>query len=109
MDTVCEYSLADVRADVVDGAIRISALAHGPKDSSVWVRAWLSNQSRTLSETALDPVDAGTSVVVDVPIPTGLDPDDAYAAYIRIESAPLETRQVVAIPIDFSSLRLFRK
>jgi len=98
------YKLTDVAVTVADGVLRIGAQCGGPPGAQAWVRAWLSNEAGTLAETAINPVEAGSKVMVEVRIPKELDPNERYTAYIRIESSPLETRQVVSTRLDYKLL-----
>jgi len=99
-----DYKLKDVGVAVEAGKLRIRAQCCGPHRAMVWVRAWLSNETGTLAEAALDPVSAGTMVSIEVRIPKNLPPHERYTAFIRIESSPLKTRQVVGVPLDYSIL-----
>jgi hypothetical protein len=99
MSTAEPYTLQEVDLSINNGLLRIRALCCGPRDAMVWVRAWLSNEEATLAETVLNPVKVGTRVTAEVRLPKNLNPDDLYTAYIRIESSPLQTQQVIRLPL----------
>src|ERR1051326_5765958 len=92
------YFLSDVWVDIpnTDTAI-FKAKLNGPVGSQVWARAWLSNEADgTLAETASPPLTAGDVVNLTVILRDGRFPENAF---IRIESAPLATEQVVTIKL----------
>ena len=98
------YALSDIKLSVGDNMINVEATCKGPHGAMVWLRAWLSNEVGTLSETAIGPVEAGSKVLIGIPIPDKIEAQDRHTVYIRIESAPLQTEHVVSIPIDNESL-----
>ena len=90
------YFLSDVRLEIPDSDTAVfTAKLNAPAGAPVWARAWLSNELEgTLAETASPRLTAGdvlslTVILRDIRIPEN--------ACIRIESAPLETEQVVII------------
>jgi hypothetical protein len=90
------YFLSDVCLDIpsADTAI-FKAKLNGPAGSQVWTRAWLSNETDgTLAEAASARLNAGDVATLTVILS---DPRVPENAFIRIESAPLATEQVVAI------------
>lgn len=89
-----EYRLADVSIATIDGRARFSARLIGPIGRSVWARAWISSDEGTLGETASPMAFAEETVMLDVPLPSSIE---GCSAYMRIESAPLQTEHVVAI------------
>lgn len=94
------YALSEIKLSVSDNTINVEATCNGPQDALIWTRAWLSNEVGTLSETAIEPVEAGSRVLIGIPIPEKIEPQDRHTVYIRNESAPLQTEHVVSIPID---------
>ena len=79
------------------------ARIHGPAGSTVWVRAWLSNENDgTLAEAASGCLSAGELATLTV---TLNDPRVPENACIRIESAPLATEQVVLIKLPDPALQ----
>jgi len=92
------YFLSDVSLDIPapDTAV-FRARLHGPANSKVWVRAWLSNEiDGTLAEVVSDCLDAGELATLTVKL---VDPRTPEIACIRIESAPLATEHVVIIKL----------
>ena len=87
------YRLSDVSMVVIDGYARFSALLIGPDSKNVWARAWIGSDQGTLGETSSPKHLAGEAVTLDVPLPASTR---GYAAYMRIESAPLQTEHVVS-------------
>lgn len=91
------YSLSDVRLDIPNPTTAIfKAKLNGPKDTPVWVRAWLSNEIETLAETASPQLMAGDHVTLEVTLRSDETPQNAY---MRIESAPLKTAHVVLLKL----------
>ncbi len=91
------YSLSDVRLGIPDTTTAIfKARLNGPKDSSVWARAWLSTEAETLAESASPELKARHQVTLRVTLQS---PESPVCAYMRIESAPLQTEHVVALKL----------
>jgi hypothetical protein len=89
------YSLSDVRFDVPDPVTAIfTAELNGPVGAPVWARAWLATESGTLAEAASPQLRAGEQVTLEVKL---LSSESPQSAYLRIESAPLKTEQVVVL------------
>ena len=92
------YFLSDVCLDVLkpDTAV-FEASLNGPAGVQVWARAWLSNEiDGTLAEVPSGCLTAGDVVTLTVILRDSRTPENAY---IRIESAPLSTEQVVVIKL----------
>jgi hypothetical protein len=92
------YFLSDVCLDIPgpDTAV-FKAKLNGPAGSPVWARAWLSNEiDGTLAEAASPCMMAGDTVNLTVTVRDTRTPENAF---IRIESAPLATEQVVLIKL----------
>jgi len=92
-----EYRLSDVALDITGGSARFSAKLIGPQQANVWARAWISNDQGTISETASQMHPAGDRVTLDVPLPASTE---GCEAYMRLESAPLETEHVVKLRLQ---------
>lgn len=91
------YSLSDVRLDIPDATTAIfKARLNGPESSPVWVRAWLSTEAGTLAESASPQLKAGDETTLQVVLHT---PESRTYAYMRIESAPLQTEHVVVLKL----------
>jgi hypothetical protein len=73
-----------------------TAKANGPAGAPVWVRAWLSSEAGTLAETASPQLTAGENVTLELTLRNSELPQTAY---MRIESAPLNTEHVVALKL----------
>ena len=101
-----EYRLADVRLELTDDQAIFHARLCGPDRAKVWARAWISDDSKTLSETATDMLSAGDHISLAVAIPANLPIEGAGLAAIRIESAPLQTEHVLTKPLRFNHGRL---
>src|SRR3954468_8025614 len=92
------YFLSDVCLDIAgpDTAV-FKAKLNGPVNSQVWARAWLSNEiDGTLAEAASPRLSAGDMVTLTVVLSDSRIPENAF---IRIESSPLATEQVVIIKL----------
>src|SRR4051812_19845636 len=73
------------------------AKLHGPPGAPVWTRAWLSTEiDGTLAEIASPRLTAGDTTTLIVTLRDRRVPESAW---IRIESAPLKTEQVVGIAL----------
>jgi hypothetical protein len=91
------YFLSDVRLEIPNPTIAIfKAHLNGPEGKSVWARAWLSTEAGTLAEAASPQLIAGEEVVLEVTLRTTESPQFAY---LRIESAPLQTEHVVMLKL----------
>jgi len=101
-----EYSLADVRLELTDDLAIFHARLCGPVNTKVWARAWISDDSQTLSEAATDELTAGDIISLAVTIPSNLLSDGTGVAAMRIESAPLQTEHVLTKPLRFQHGRL---
>jgi hypothetical protein len=90
-----DYHLQDVQLDIVDERTAVfKARLMGPPGASVWARAWLGSEAEgTLGETASPEMKAGDEVTLSVKLVRDATPEGAY---IRIESAPLQTRHVMS-------------
>ena len=89
------YFLSDVRLDLPNPATAIfKARLNGPAGKPVWARAWLSTEDGTLAESASDQLNSGDEVVLELAVPSA---PRAQYAYMRIESAPLNTEHVVML------------
>jgi hypothetical protein len=87
------YSLSHVRLDMAGPAFAVfKAKSNGPEGRPVWVRAWLSTEAGTLAESASPQLKAGDEVTLEVVLHGAAAPQFAY---MRIESAPLQTEHVV--------------
>jgi hypothetical protein len=60
------------------------------------VRAWLSTEAGTLAEAASPQITAGDGISLEVTLQTSESPQFAY---MRIESAPLQTEHVVMLKL----------
>jgi hypothetical protein len=98
------YTLSNVEVSVQHKMVHVVARGSGPQGAMAWVRAWLSNELRTLSETSIEPVKAGSFISIDVPMPNLIDPNDHHTVYVRIESSPLHTEHVVSVPVSNQDL-----
>src|SRR5262249_53889584 len=91
------YSLSNVRLDIPSPTTAIfKATLNGPAGSPVWVRAWLSTEAGTLAESASPQLKAGDQVTLQVMLQS---PESPQHAYMRIESAPLNTEHVVGLKL----------
>jgi hypothetical protein len=91
------FSLSDVRLDIPSTSVAIfRAKLNGPAGKPVWARAWLSTEAGTLAESASPQLTSGDEVVLEV---TLLGPESPQYAYLRIESAPLQTEHVVGLKL----------
>jgi hypothetical protein len=99
------YFLSDVCVEIPSGDTAVfTAKLNGPAGASVWARAWLSNEvDGTLAETASQRLAAGDIVSLSVILRDIRIPENAC---IRIESAPLETEQVVVMRLEAVGCRL---
>ena len=87
------YSLSHVRLDMASPAVAVfRARLNGPAGRPVWTRAWLSTEAGTLAESASPQMKAGDEVTLEVALRGAVSPQFAY---MRIESAPLQTEHVV--------------
>ena len=93
-----EYLLRDVRLDIPDPETAVfKAKLHGPADSPVWARAWVSNQEDgTLAEAESPQLKAGDPVTLTLKL---LNEKTPILACMRIESAPLDTKHTVHIEL----------
>jgi hypothetical protein len=91
------YFLIDVRLAIPNSTTAVfKAKLNGPEGKPVWARAWLSTEEETLAEAASAEMRVGDEVVLEVVLRTAEEPS---AAYMRIESAPLETEHVVGLKL----------
>jgi len=91
------YSLSDVRLDIPNSTTAIfKARLNGPEGKPVWVRAWLSTEEGTLAESASPQLMSGDEVTLQVVLQSPVSPQ---CAYMRIESAPLDTEHVVGLKL----------
>lgn len=97
-----EYCLSDVTLELKDGEAIFYARLCGPTNAKVWMRAWISDEFKTLSETASDALAVGDAITLAVAIPDNLPAEGTGLAAIRIESAPLQTEHVLIKPLQFS-------
>jgi hypothetical protein len=89
------YSLGNLQFEMPDSTAAIfKATLNGPAGQPVWARAWLSTEAGTLAEEASPQLKAGDEVTLKVVLQTSEPPQYAY---MRIESAPLQTEHVVAM------------
>jgi hypothetical protein len=93
-----EYSLSDVQLDIPNPMTALfKARLNGPAGAPVWVRAWLSTENGTLAEAASPQLTAGEYATIEVTLRSSESPQTAY---MRIESAPLNTEHVVALKLS---------
>jgi hypothetical protein len=97
------YRLRDVIAWIQNGNVVFEAVLMGPDGADVWIRAWLSDENSTLSESASGPHKTGDRISISVPIPFDVDPGITINAFARIESAPLKTEHVVGATLRLLS------
>jgi hypothetical protein len=91
------YSLSDVQLDRPNATTAIfKARLNAPAGSAVWARAWLSNETETLAESASPQLKAGDNVKLEVILKSTESPQYAY---MRIESAPLKTEHIVSLKL----------
>jgi hypothetical protein len=91
------YSLSHVQLEQQDATTVIfKAKLNGPEDKPVWARAWLSTEAGTLAESASPQLKSGDEVTLVVRLNTPKLPEYAY---MRIESAPLNTEHVVSLKL----------
>ncbi len=91
------YFLSDVRLEVPNPTTAIfKAMLNAPEGKPVWARAWLSTEAGTLAEGASQQMTAGDEVTLEVKLQTSESPQFAY---MRIESAPLQTEHVVILKL----------
>jgi hypothetical protein len=92
------YFLSDVCLDIASRNTAVfKAKLNGPMNSKVWARAWLSNEiDGTLAEAASPSLTAGDVVTLTVVLSDSRIPENGF---IRIESSPLATEQVVMIKL----------
>jgi hypothetical protein len=91
------YALSKVRLDIPNPTTAIfKAKLNGPAGSPVWARAWLSTEDATVAESASSQMKVGDEVTLEVILRSSESPQHAY---MRIESAPLQTESVVAVKL----------
>jgi hypothetical protein len=91
------YSLSEVRLDIPSPTVAIfKARLNGPAGVPVWARAWLSTEVGTLAESASPELRSGDEVKLEVVLGSSESPGYAY---MRIESAPLNTEHVVGLKL----------
>jgi hypothetical protein len=91
------YSLSDVQINIPNPMTAIfQARLNGPEEQPVWARAWLSTEAGTLAEAASPQLRTGGEVTLKVTLQTSELPQYAY---MRIESAPLNTEHVVGLKL----------
>lgn len=91
------YFLSDVRLEIPNSTTALfKAKLNAPAGKSVWARAWLSTEAGTLAEAASGQMTAGDEVALEVKLQTSESPQFAY---MRIESAPLQTEHVVMLKL----------
>ena len=91
------YFLSEVRFEVSNAMSAIfKAKLNAPAVKPVWARAWLSTEEGTLAEAASPQLTAGDEVALEVKLQTAESPQFAY---MRIESAPLQTEHVVVLKL----------
>ena len=87
------YWLSQVRLERTSGEHTLfRAKLNGPDGMPVWARAWLSTEAGTLAEAVSDQLKAGDEVTLMLVVCAPVSPEFAY---MRIESAPLQTEHVV--------------
>jgi hypothetical protein len=91
-----EYRLSEVSINLLDDEVRFSARLEGPAGKNAWARVWISDAEGTLGEAASPMVRIGEAVTLDVPLPASTK---GCVAYMRIESAPLQTEHVVSLSL----------
>ena len=92
-----KYSLSDVQLDILNPMTALfRARLNGPPGAPIWVRAWLSTETGTVAEAASPQLTAGEYATLEV---TLRSPESPQTAYMRIESAPLNTEHVVALKL----------
>jgi hypothetical protein len=92
------YRLDQITLRITDGLTGIfEATLLAPDGSSVWARAWISDDTGTLAEAASERLTAGARVGLTVSLPQNIAPERALYGYMRIESAPLATEQVMRV------------
>lgn len=67
-----EFRLQDPSLSIDGDVIRFEALLVGSRGADVWARAWISDDSGTLAETASPKAVAGDKVVIEVAAPPNL-------------------------------------
>ena len=93
-----QYSLSNVRLEILNPSTAIfKAKLNGPPNTPVWARAWLSTESTTLAESASSQLKSGDEVTLEVTLQSPQSPEYAY---MRIESAPLNTEHVVRLKLE---------
>lgn len=92
-----EFWLEDVSVLSNPEKVRFTATLAGPEGADVWVRAWISDDRRTLSETASPRAVAGDTIVLEVASPPSTS---GCSAYLRIESQPLITEHILRHRLD---------
>jgi len=92
------YRLQDPSLSIRGETLTFHATVAAPEGESCWLRAWLSDEHRTLSEAVAQSHGSGTRVSIEVAVPPELTPG-AYFAVVRIESRPLETEHVVVFKL----------
>ena len=90
-----EFRLVDTRLEIKGEEAIFSATLCGPTGSQPILRAWISDETETLTEQNSGPVKEGSRVAVAVRIPSELEHSREYSAVMRIESTPLCTEHIV--------------
>jgi hypothetical protein len=91
------YFLTEVRLEIPNPTTAVfKAKLNGPEGKPVWARAWLSTEEETLAEAASPEMLVGDEVFLEVVLRNAEEPS---AAYMRIESRPLETEHVVGLKL----------
>lgn len=89
------YWLSELHLDISTPTTAVfKAKLNGPAARPVWARAWLSTEAGTLAESASAELRAGDEVTLEVVLQTSQSPQYAY---MRIESAPLNTEHAVRL------------
>ena len=91
------YFLSDVQLTIANPTTAIfRADSNGPAGAPVWVRAWLSSEAGTLAEAASLQLTAGENVRLEVTLRSSESPQTAY---MRIESALLQTEHIMVLKL----------
>ncbi|HEX3623857.1 MAG TPA: hypothetical protein VH280_00370 [Verrucomicrobiae bacterium] len=87
------YWLSAIQLNMANPGLAVfKAKLNGPEGAPVWARAWLSTEAGTLAEAASPQLKAGDEVTLEATLRGSVSPEFAY---MRIESAPLQTEHVV--------------
>ena len=93
-----EYRLSDVRLEIKDRRTAVfTAFAHGPRNATAWVRAWVSSEAEgTIAQAEIADISVGAEVSLTVVMNREATPE---LACMRIESEEFATKHTVHVEL----------